>query len=72
MLFAAAVYAAFRWRSASASWLIGGVVISLAAGIVQARRMGLNRNFNHNDVYHVIQMVALYAVYRGGMILVDR
>jgi hypothetical protein len=42
------------------------------AGIVQARRLALHRLFNHNDLYHVIQMVALYTFYRGGLLLVDR
>jgi hypothetical protein len=39
---------------------------------VQARRLAPHRLFNHNDLYHVIQMVALYAFYRGGLQLVDR
>ena len=54
------------------AWLIAGVLVSLVAGIVQARRLALHRQFNHNDLYHVIQMVALYAFYRGGALLVDR
>jgi uncharacterized membrane protein len=53
-------------------WLIVGVLLSLVAGIVQARRLALHRQFNHNDLYHVIQMGALYAFYRGGALLVDR
>jgi len=53
-------------------WLIGGVLVSLVAGVVQARRLAFHRQFNHNDLYHVIQMVALYAFYRGGLLLVDR
>ena len=54
------------------AWLIAGVLVSLVAGIVQARRLALHRHFNHNDLYHVIQMAALYAFYRGGALLVDR
>jgi hypothetical protein len=72
VLFAGAVYAAFRWRAPGASWLIGGVLISLVAAVVQARRVGFHRHFNHNDLFHVVQLVALYAVYRGGVLVVDR
>jgi|SRR4051812_818550 hypothetical protein len=53
-------------------WLIAGVFVSLVAGIVQAKRLAFHRQFNHNDLYHVIQMVALYSFYRGGLLLVDR
>ena len=55
-----------------ASWLIAGVAVSLVAGVVQARKLALHRQFNHNDLFHLIQMVALYMFYRGGAVLVDR
>jgi predicted membrane channel-forming protein YqfA (hemolysin III family) len=61
-----------RRRAPGMTWLMAGVVVSLVAGIVQARRFALHRHFNHNDLYHVIQMAALYAFYRGGALLVDR
>jgi len=72
ILLAGAAFAAVRWRSPGMTWLIGGVLVSFVAALVQARRLGFHRHFNHNDLYHVIQMVALYAVYRGGVLLVDR
>lgn len=59
-------------RRAGMAWLIAGVLVSLVAGLVQARRVALHRQFNHNDLFHVIQMVALYAFYRGGALLIDR
>ena len=67
-----AVYAMVQRRAPGMTWLIAGVLVSLVAGIVQARRLAFHRQFNHNDLYHVIQMVALYAFYRGGALLVDR
>ena len=70
MLFGA-VYETVRRRAPGMMWLIVGVLVSLVAGIVQARRLALHRQFNHNDLYHVIQMGALYAFYRGGALLVD-
>lgn len=71
VLLGASIYAAYRWRAAGVSWLIGGVLVTLVGGIIQARRIGLHRHFNHNDAFHVVQMVALYAFYRGGVALVD-
>ena len=72
ILLAGAAYMAVRHRAPGMSWLIVGVLVSLVAGIVQARRIAMHRHFNHNDLYHVIQMAALYAFYRGGALLVDR
>ena len=67
-----AAYMAVRRQAPGMTWLIVGVLVSLVAGIVQARRLAPHRHFNHNDLYHVIQMAALYAFYRGGALLVDR
>jgi general stress protein CsbA len=67
-----AAYEMVQRRAPGMAWLIAGVLVSLVAGIVQARRLAFHRHFNHNDLYHAIQMVALYAFYRGGALLVDR
>jgi hypothetical protein len=72
ILLAGAAYEMFRRRAPGTTWLIAGVLVSLVAGIVQARRLAPHRHFNHNDFYHVIQMAALYAFYRGGALLADR
>lgn len=72
IMLAGAALMAVRHRAPGMAWLIAGVLVSLAAGIVQARRLALHRHFNHNDLYHVIQMAALYAFYRGGALVVDR
>ena len=72
ILLVGAAYEAYRRRAPGMAWLIAGVLVSLVAGIVQARRLAPHRHFNHNDLYHVIQMAALYAFFRGGALLVDR
>jgi hypothetical protein len=71
-LLVGAVYEMARRRAPGMAWLVAGVLVSLVAGMVQARRVALHRHFNHNDLYHVIQLPALYAFYRGGALLVDR
>ena len=55
-----------------AGWVAAGVAVSFAAAAVQRSGFALHRHFNHNDIYHVIQMVALYLLYRGGELLRDR
>ncbi len=54
------------------SWVAGGIVISFVAAGVQASGLGLHQHFNHNDLYHVIQMVGVCLLYRGGEHLEDR
>jgi hypothetical protein len=58
--------------SAAAWWLLSGVAISIVAGSLQQRGLALHRWFNHNDLFHVIQMLALWLLYKGGMLLRDR
>ncbi|HVT44808.1 MAG TPA: hypothetical protein VMT00_10485 [Thermoanaerobaculia bacterium] len=55
-----------------AGWAIGGVLISFAAAAVQQSGLSLHRHFNQNDLYHVIQIAALYCLYRGGLELRDK
>lgn len=52
-------------------WFLGGVLLSVVGAAVQAGGLAPHPHFNHNDLYHVIQMVALYCFYRGGRRLVD-
>jgi hypothetical protein len=49
------------WRG----WMLAAIGLSVLAAVVQQARLGLSVHFNYNDVYHVIQAVALYFFYRG-------
>jgi len=53
------------------AWILAGVVVSVAAALVQASGFALHRHFNHNDLYHVIQIAAMALLYRGARILTD-
>ena len=46
-------------------WLAGAVLISFAGAAIQRSGFTLHKNFNFNDIYHVIQMVGMYFFYRG-------
>ena len=53
-----------RKKSSSARWIVGGVAVSAIAIGVEAS--GFSPGFlTHNDLYHLIQMVALYSFFRG-------
>jgi hypothetical protein len=51
----------FEW----AKWIAAGVAVSFVGAGVQMSGFGLHEHFNHNDLYHVIQMVGLWLFWRG-------
>lgn len=59
------VWAHFDHRAASSPWLIGGVVVTLLGAVIQQSGITIHRHFNHNDLYHVIQIGGLVLLYRG-------
>lgn len=50
-------------------WVIASITVSVIGALVQQSGFALHRHFNHNDLYHVIQLVALWLLYRGGMLM---
>jgi hypothetical protein len=71
---AAMAFATFGWLSygaQAAPWLVAGVVVSAVAAAIQLTKVAPHPRFNHNDLYHVVQIVALYLFYRGGLLLAD-
>ena len=56
-----------RARAPSAPWFLGSVLVAVVAAAVQAARVTIHPDFNHNDLYHVIQIVVLWMVFRAGL-----
>lgn len=54
----------------SAWWISAGIGLSVVAVMVQTSRLAIGL-FNHNDLYHLVQMVALYLFYQGASLLSD-
>ncbi len=52
-----------------AIWIIAGILVSFAAAGIQLSGFRLHKHFNHNDLYHVVQMLAMYLLYCGGKLL---
>jgi hypothetical protein len=57
----------WKWNG----WLLAGIAVSVAAALVQASGLKLHEHFNHNDLYHVIQIGAMLLLYRGARRLRD-
>jgi hypothetical protein len=77
-LLVAGIYSALRptttrveHRKTGHRWLKRGIYISLAGVLIQMSGWSVHEHFNHNDIYHVIQMFGLYCFYRGAMFLHD-
>ena len=47
--------------------LIAGVALSAVAAVIQQSGIAIHRNFNHNDLYHVVQAIAIFLLYRSAM-----
>jgi len=65
------IYGKYSRGDRSAVWIISGVLVSFGAAGIQQSGFTLHENFNNNDLYHVIQMGAVFLFYKGGRLLVD-
>jgi hypothetical protein len=65
-------YVWMKRRDRAAAWIIWGIVISFLGAFIQMQEIGIHRHFNHNDIYHVVQMVGIYCFYRGGLLMHER
>ena len=58
--------AAVMLRRAWSGWMLAGIGLSVGAALVQQLGWAPARHFNHNDLYHVIQALALICFYAAG------
>jgi hypothetical protein len=52
-------------------YIASGILVSIAAAVVQQSGIRLHRHFNHNDLMHVVQMGGMWLLYKGGARLRD-
>jgi len=52
------------WR-----WMVGGAAVSVVGAGVQAMHLAPHPGFNHNDLYHVMQIAAMWLFYRGARLI---
>lgn len=55
-------------RGRNTRWHIAGVMLSVAGLVIQQGHVGIATGFNHNDLFHCVQIVALYCFFRGARI----
>jgi hypothetical protein len=53
-------------------WLACGVAVTVLGGAVQQAGFPASGTFNHNDAYHLIQIVGLYFLFRCALTVRDR
>src|SRR5215467_9574035 len=46
-------------------WLAAGLLVSVGGLVIQQGHLSIAVNFNHNDLFHCVQIVALYCFFRG-------
>jgi hypothetical protein len=64
-----------RTRSTPFLFVIGGILVTLAAAAIQQAGLGVHpRYFNHNSTYHVVQAFGLLILFKGatGQISIER
>ena len=66
------IYQGVIRKALSAGWIVAGILVSFGGALVQQSGLALHPSFNHNDLYHVIQMVGMGLLYRGAALLQDR
>ncbi|HET7292666.1 MAG TPA: hypothetical protein VFM88_09585 [Vicinamibacteria bacterium] len=54
---------------AAAPWVLTGVAITFAGALVQRTGVRFHEHFNHNDLFHLVQVAGLFAFYRAGTVL---
>ena len=63
------VHAFYKFQSSAAGWIVGGILLSFVGAAIQQTGFSLHQHFNHNDLFHIVQMGAFYLLYRGGKVL---
>src|SRR5262249_55612058 len=56
-------------KTQAARWIVAGIAVSIVAALVQQSGFDVHRHLNHNDLQHLLQMVAVWWLYRGGALL---
>lgn len=44
-----------------------GLIVCIAGSLIQKMKISIHEKFNHNDLFHVIQMLGMFLMYRGGL-----
>jgi hypothetical protein len=60
-----------RRQAPGSGWLLAGLFTSFVAAAIQQNGKGFHQHFNHNDIFHLIQLAGMYFFYRGALQVED-
>jgi hypothetical protein len=66
---AAALASSIKKTDESRAWLIRGLIVTVVGVMFQLTGFRHGSDFNHNDVFHVIQIGGLYLFFRGARLV---
>lgn len=61
------IFLFFKERMQTHFYIILGVLISLIATAIQVSGLSFHEHFNHNDLYHVVQIIGLIFYYKSAL-----
>jgi hypothetical protein len=64
-------WAHVKHKSDGAVWIMSGVIVTLLGAVAQQSGLALHKHFNHNDLFHVIQVAGLIMFFKGASNLTD-
>jgi hypothetical protein len=62
------VYSLVQFGDPSSIWIISGILVTFLASGIQASGFTLHKHFNHNDLFHVVQLPGFFLVYLGTLL----
>jgi hypothetical protein len=54
-----------------AMWVALGFMVTIGGASFTITKFGFHKHFNHNDIFHVIQISGMYFIYRGIMMITN-
>lgn len=72
MVLAFMLYSRVHWKLGNEIWFFWGILVLAVGAMVQVGGVSPHEHFNHNDLYHVIQMLGFYLFFRGACNMTDR
>jgi hypothetical protein len=63
-----ALSSSMPWKGRNTQWHTAGLFLSIVGFAIQQSPIAIDPNFNHNDLFHCVQIVALYFFFRGAKI----
>ena len=54
-----------------ALWIMCGFLITLCGAFFLVTKFGFHQHFNHNDIFHIIQIIGMVFIYRGTMLITN-